>query len=190
MSRKAYYWPILIIGVALIILPFAMSLPAKTSAGQRMLDNFHPIMQRASVDKAVIYYKTTFLPLKQVAVTGVVAAGETAPMMSGFATALHMTPAQMNQYLDGKYPAMARLLGSFPTMAPVFSNVSPGLAFYEPLVMTMKDNVNNYAEVDSLPNFNLFTWFFVIPGALLSILAFLGLGVVARKRSPITQAQS
>ena len=36
-------------------------------------------------------------------------------------------------------------------------------------------NVNDYASVDSLPNFRLFTWFFVIPGALLMLLAGWGL---------------
>ncbi len=183
MTRRAFYWPILIIGVVLIALPFAISMPAKTSAGQRMLNDFHPIMQRASVNETVQYYNTTFLPLKQVAIGGVAAAGETNAMMSGLATALHMTPVQLNQYLGGKFPAMAQLLGSFPTLAPVFSRVPPGLAFYEPLVTTMKNNVDNYAQVDSLPNFNLFTWFFVVPGVLLVILSLLGLGAFSRKPS-------
>jgi len=49
--------------------------------------------------------------------------------------------------------------------------------------MTMKANVDNYAQVDSLPNFNLFTWFFVVPGVLLVILSLLGLGVFSRKRT-------
>ena len=182
MTRRAFYWPILIIGVLFIVLPFAISMPSKTSAGQRMLSSFHPIMQRANVNTTVDYYNKTFVPLMQVAVGGVAAAGETNSMMSGIATAMHMTPAQLSQYFGEKYPAMAGLLGSFPTMTPVFSRVSPGLAFYEPLVMTMKANVDNYAQVDSLPNFNLFTWFFVVPGVLLVILSLLGLGLFSRKR--------
>ena len=51
MTRRAFYWPILIIGVLFIILPFAISMPAKTGAGQRMLNDFHPIMQRVAVDQ-------------------------------------------------------------------------------------------------------------------------------------------
>jgi len=125
MTRRAFYWPILIIGVLFIVLPFAISMPSKTSAGQKMLNNFHPIMQRASVNTAVDYYNQTFLPLKQVAVGGIAAAGETNSMMSGIATGLHMTPAQLSQYFGAKYPAMAGLLGSFPTMTSVFSRVSP-----------------------------------------------------------------
>ena len=46
MTRRVFYWPILIIGVLLIVAPFAISLPSKASAGQAMLDNFHPIISR------------------------------------------------------------------------------------------------------------------------------------------------
>mgnify|MGYP003574044671 FL=1 len=35
----------------------------------------------------------------------------------------------------------------------------------------------NYDKVSSLPDFTLFTWFFVIPGALLVVLALTGLFV-------------
>jgi len=37
------------------------------------------------------------------------------------------------------------------------------LADYKPLVDTMQANVSNYQQVDSLPNFRLFTWFFEVP---------------------------
>lgn len=183
MTRRAYYWPILIVGIILIIAPFALSMPSKTSAGQAMLNDFHPIMQPASVDTTVNYYSHTFAPLQQVAVGGVAAAGETNQMMSGLAGAMHMTSAQMAQYLGTKYPAMAKLLESFPQMAPVFSNVTPGINWYKPIVATMQANVSNYAQVDSLPNFNMFTWFFVIPGVLITLLALMGLGVLRRKGS-------
>ena len=56
MTRRVFYWPILIIGVLLIVAPFAISLPSKASAGQAMLDNFHPIMQPASVKQTVSLY--------------------------------------------------------------------------------------------------------------------------------------
>jgi hypothetical protein len=48
--------------------------------------------------------------------------------------------------------------------------------------------VNNYAQVDSLPNFNLFTWFFEVPGVLIAILALLGLGVFTRRPTEVTAA--
>ena len=153
-----------------------------------MLDNFHPIMQPASVKETVNYYNNTFVDLKPVAVGGIAAAGETSDLVSGLASALHMTPTQVQQFLGSKYPAFAQLLGSFPTLVPIFSQVSPGLAHYKPLVQTMQANVNNYAQVDSLPNFNLFTWFFEVPGVLIAILALLGLGVFTRRPTEVTAA--
>jgi hypothetical protein len=101
-----------------------------------------------------------------------------------------MTPTQVEQFLGSKYPAFAQLLGSFPKLVPVFSQVSPGLAHYKPLIETMQANVTNYAQVDSLPNFRLFTWFFEIPGVLIVVLALLGLGVFARRSAPASAAGS
>jgi hypothetical protein len=46
----------------------------------------------------------------------------------------------------------------------------------------MQTNVNNYAQVDSLPNFRLFTWFFEVPGVLLIIFSLLGLGPFSRRQ--------
>jgi hypothetical protein len=179
MTRKLL-WPILLIGVVLIVVPFAISLPSKASAGQTMLDNFHPIMQRASVTKTVDYYNNTFVPLRGVAVGGVQASSETSNLIAALAKQLHMTPAQVQQFLATSFPAMAQLLEGLPQLAPVFSNVPPGLDHYLPLVKTMQANVSNYAKVDSLPNFRLFTWFFVVPGVLLVLLA--GWGLLADRR--------
>jgi hypothetical protein len=179
MSRKQL-WPVLIIGVALIVLPFAISLPSKASAGQTMMDNFHPIMQPASVAKTVNYYNQTFTPLRPVAIGGVAAAGEVPQLVGALSKTLHMTPAQLQQFLGNNFPAVAGLLGSLPKLTPVFTNVPPGLDHYLPLVRTMQNNVSNYAKIDSLPNFRLFTWFFVVPGVLLVLLA--GWPLVAGRR--------
>lgn len=181
VERRAY-WPILVIGVLLIVMPFAISLPSKASAGQKMLNAFHPIMQPASVKESVLFYHNTFVPLGQVAVGGVAAAGEVNQLFTGLAQGLHMTPAQLQAFMTKDYPAMAKLLASFPQLVPVFSQVGPGLTHYLPLVNTMNGQVKNYAAVDSLPNFNLFTWFFVVPGALIVMFALMGLGLFQRRR--------
>ncbi len=182
MQRKAF-WPILVIGVLLIAMPFAISLPSKASDGQRMLNAFHPIMQPASVKETVALYHNTFVPLGPVAVGGVAAASETTQLFEGLASGLHMTPAQLQTFLGKNYPAMAKLLASFPLLVPVFSQVGPGLAHYLPLVNTMQSQVKNYAAIDSLPNFNLFTWFFVVPGILIVLFALMGLGLFQRRRT-------
>jgi hypothetical protein len=187
MTRRVFYWPILIIALVLIVFPLIISLPSKASAGQAMLDNFHPIMQPASVKNTVSLYENTFLKLKPVAEGGIAAAGEENALLQGLAKGLHLSPTQLEQYLGGQYPAFAQLLASFPQLVPVFSQVGPGLADYKPLVDTMQANVTNYQKVDSLPNFRLFIWFFEIPGVLILIFALLGLGVGTRRPAATTQ---
>ena len=44
MNRKVL-WAVLVVGLALVIMPLALGLPGKSAAGQRMLNNFRPIMQ-------------------------------------------------------------------------------------------------------------------------------------------------
>ena len=50
-----------------------------------------------------------------------------------------------------------------------------GTLIRSPLVTTMQSNVGNYNSVNSLPNFRLFTWFFVLPGLLMFGLSGWGL---------------
>jgi len=175
MTRRSCWalWPILVVGVALIIAPFAMSLPSKTAAGQKLLDNFHSIMQPAAVKKTVAYDKV-FEELRQVAVTGVSASAEAPGLFSALASSLHVTEPQLAAMLTAEFPAMAKLLGGLPSLVPVFKQVPPGLNWYAPIVKALQGNVGNYSQIDSLPNFNLFTWFFVGPGALLVAFAALG----------------
>lgn len=110
-----------------------------------MIDQFHPIMQQASVTKTVNYYNQTFVPLRGVAVGGIQAAKETPALIGGLAKQLHMSASQMQQFLGTDFPAMAKLLASFPQLV-----------------------------------FNLFTWFFVVPGVLLVLLA--GWPLLAERR--------
>ena len=170
-NRKLiFFWPVLVIGVVLIVMPFAMSMPSKAGAGQTMLDNFHALMQPASVSKTVAYYQT-FTQLRPVAQGGAQAASEAPKLVAALAQQLKMSPAQVQQFLTTQFPGLAGLLGSLPQLVPVFANVPAGLDHYKPLIDVIQANVTNYQKVDSLPSFRLFTWFFVIPGVLLVLLA-------------------
>ncbi len=151
MNRKIL-WSVLVIGLALVITPFALGMPAKTAAGQRMLNSFHPLMGAASVQKTANYYNNVFVPLGQVSTQFTAAAAN--PRMQK-----QLTP----------------LMPMLQPVIPIFKQVPAGLVWYKPLVTTMESNVSDYKSVNSLPNFNLFTWFFVIPGALLVLLAGWGL---------------
>jgi hypothetical protein len=176
MRQNRTLWiVVLVIGLALVVMPFAISLPSKASAGQKMINAFHPIMQPAHVARTVNYYESTFLPLKSVALGAVPAAAELPTMLGAMGKAFHMSPAAVGHYLASGFPAMGGLLTALPKLTGIFSKVPSGLAFYAPLVRTMQTQVHNYQQIASLPNFNLFTWFFVIPGALLLILALAAL---------------
>jgi len=76
-TTRASLWAILLIGVVLIVIPFAIGLPGKASAGQTILDDLHPLMQPASVSKTVYYFNNTFVPLGPVSVGAVRAGTET-----------------------------------------------------------------------------------------------------------------
>ena len=166
MERKVL-WPVLVLGIALVIAPFALGMPGKTAAGQRMLNDFRPMMQPASVQTTVDYMNNVFQPLGKV--TPALNA-DTVARFQGYGQGISKmnVPAAMKQ-------DFANLIGMMAANTKIFSQVPAGLAHYQPLVTTMQGNVQDYQSVDSLPNFNLFTWFFVIPGALLALLAGYGL---------------
>jgi hypothetical protein len=203
MNRKLL-WSVFAIGLVLVIAPFALGLPGKAAAGQRMLNGFQPIMQPDQVKVTADYYDHVFVPLGKV--TPMMSAQNLARFqayMKGFsgmqtdaaklvpmlAQAMHMTPAQVQQMMATQLPSMAAMLQNLPTMqrdfggllgtmqqnVGIFSRVPAGLAHYKPLVRTMQGNVTNYQRVNSLPDFRLFTFFFVVPGILLILLASYGL---------------
>lgn len=203
MNRKLL-WAVLVIGVVLVIAPFALSLPSKAGAGETMLNDFQPIMQPDQVKTTAYYYNDVFTPLGQV--TPMMSAQNLAKFqayMKGFggmqtdaaklvpmlAQALNMTPAQVQAMMSKQLPSMAAMLQNLPAMqrdfngllgtmqknVGIFSQVPAGLEHYRPLVTTMQGNVDNYKQVNSLPSFRLFAWFFVIPGILLVLIAGYGL---------------
>lgn len=187
-TKATLLWPVLVIGVVLIAMPFAISLPSRASHGQSMIDSFRPIMQPAAVKSTADYYNQTFVHLRPVAVIGTQAAGEAPKLVAALATQLHLTPTRVQQFLGSQFPAMATLLGGLPQLVPIFTNVGPGLDHYKPLVDTMQANVTNYHEIASLPNFRLFTWFFVIPGVLLVLLGSLALVSARQSRTAVKPA--
>jgi hypothetical protein len=211
MNRKIL-WAVLVLGVALVIAPLALSLPSKSAAGQRMLNGFQPIMQPDQVKMTAYYYNQVFTPLGTV--TPMMSAANLAKFqgyLKGFtgmqtdaakllpmlAQAMHMTTAQVWAFMGKQLPAMAAMLQGLPQMqrdfggllgtmqgnVDIFKQVPGGLAHYQPLVTTMQANVDNYKQVNSLPDFRLFSVFFIVPGVLLILLAGSGLyGAQLRER--------
>ena len=114
---------------------------------------------------------------------------DSAKLIPLLAQALHMTPAQVQAMMGKQLPTMAAMLANLPQMrrdfggllgtmqqnVGIFGQVPAGLKHYQPLVTTTQANVDNYRQVNSLPSFRLFAWFFIVPGALLILLASYGL---------------
>jgi hypothetical protein len=203
MERKVL-WPVLAIGLALVIVPFALGMPAKTNAGARMMSDFQPLMSASHVAQTADYYNNVFVPLGKVApafndqtvakfqgysqgFSGMLTDGQ--KLVPALAQAMHMTPTQVQAMLAQQFPHMAALLVALPAMqkdfaqlvglmsanTKIFAQVPAGLAWYQPLVTTMQGNVDDFKSVNSLPSFRLFTWFFVVPGILLVLLSGYGL---------------
>ena len=214
MIRKLM-WPVLVIGVALIVAPFAIGLPDRAAGGERMIDAFGPIMEKQNVQTTADYYYDVFVPLGGVVpamsqdnidkfnayLAGFSALGVDAEnMVPALAAAMEMPEADVQAFMASEFPAMTGMLQGLPQMegdftellglmganVAVFEQVPGGLDHYEPLVTTMQEQRENYDQVAGLPDFRLFTWFFVVPGALLVGVALVGLLLGRGTRIPVT----
>jgi hypothetical protein len=186
---------LVVVGVGLIVAPFAMSMFSRSEKGAAMVNDFRPIMQPANVKTTADYYYGTFVKLRPIALA---MNAQTAATLSGYSKGISammqdlakMPPAQQRA-LAQHYPAMAAMLKGLPQMQKTldgftamiaanldtFKNVPPGLDHYKPLVDTMQANVGNYAAIDALPSMELFPWFFIIPGLIaLAAAAYLLVG--------------
>lgn len=213
MMIRKMMWVVLAIGAALIVAPFAIGLPDKADGGQKMIDAFEPIMEEQNVQTTADYYYNVFVPLGEVApamsqenidkfngyLAGFTAVGVDAEnMVPALSEAMGMPEAEVQAFMGAQFGGMTAMMEGLPQMqqdfggllglmddnVAIFEQVPPGLDHYEPLVTTMQDQRENYDKVSSLPNFTLFTWFFLIPGVLLVALALTGL-FVGRERDGV-----
>jgi len=65
MARKLM-WAVLLVGLILVAVSFAMGLPDKADGGQNMIDAFGPIMDQDNVDITATYFYEVFVPLGDV----------------------------------------------------------------------------------------------------------------------------
>jgi hypothetical protein len=218
MCRKMM-WGVLVVGLMLIVAPFAIGLPGKAAGGEKMIDAFGPIMDEQNVQKTADYYYDVFVPLGDVVpamtqenidrfnayLAGIGGMGaEAQQLVPAFAQATGMTEEQAGEALATQFPAMMQMMQGLPQMqqdfeglltlmganVAIFEQVPGGLDHYRPLVETMQAQRTNYDEVASLPDFRLFTWFFVIPGVLLVALAAFGLFGSRKHEDPIVGESS
>lgn len=204
MMIRKILWAVLVVGVALIVAPFAMGLPDKADGGQQMIDGFAPIMDEQNVQITADYYYDVFVPLGEIApamsqenidqfnayLAGFAAVGVDAEnMVPALSQAMGMPEADVQAFMAAQFVGITTMIEQLPEMeaafggllglmqenVAIFEQVPAGLDHYEPLVTTMQEQQANYDKVASLPDFTLFTWFFVIPGVVLVGLAAAGL---------------
>jgi hypothetical protein len=138
-----------LLGLGLILAPVAFGMFSKAPHGASMMTSFSPFMTRERLD--------------------------------GFQTDLRYVGSAVNQGQQaisdtGRAPggdrSLARVAPQFHTFARQWRAVDADMGG---MLVTIKANLPNYQAVAALPNFRLFPWFFVIPGAILLLLGAAGL---------------
>jgi len=203
-------WPadaranMLVLGGALIALPLATGMFARASAGQAMMRDFEPIMAADSVKATTGYYGlfkgigTDFGPVMAKSnvdrfqgylegLNGM--SSDMRAFMAAFGRQMHMTPVQVQAFMNENYPSMAAMLRVMPQMqtdmggmvatmskdGPGFAQVAPALTHFQRLISVMQSNVDRFAKANRLQPMGLLPWYFVAIGG---VLVLLGLGLV------------
>jgi len=190
---------LLVIGLALVIIPFAIDVPGKASAGADMMADFEPIMAPEQVQVTKDYLeqfhimRDDFVPaITPEAVArfqgylGTMEAmyGDFQTLLPTLASQMGMTPEQLESALPQMAPGVAQGLQEFPAMGQDFAGVvgimdkdvdivqgmPTYLAHYDDLVARMDRNVENFDQANGLP-MGLMPWMFVGPGAVIALLA-------------------
>lgn len=148
-----------VIGLGLVAAPAIFQMFGRAPEGAVMIDEFRPFMTTEQVELFNGYMATV-----GAADAEAQAVLEPALVSSG---ALGETP----------YEAQFALLAGLHEQWPAID------ADMTDLLTRMDDNLDNFEAVDALPSFNLFPWFFVVPGLLVAGLGFAALRV-GRNRTP------
>lgn len=140
---------IVLVGAALISFPFATGMFERAPQGAQMIVAFEPYMQPAKLAS----YQRDVHQLDEGFTQG---ATKGAALLSP-----HVAAAAAQKRLQASAPELAQVNREWPQIDRRLAG----------LLSTIQANRTNYDAVAALPRFTLFPWFFVIPGALLILLA-------------------
>ena len=133
-----------------MLAPVVFQMFTRAPKGRDMIDAFRPYMNESTIGG-----------FQQDMATIGAAADEVPALRAELRSALGVDDAQ----LDQRYPLLVS-----------FEDQWPGVdADMNDMLTTMRADIVDYEAVDALPSFDLFPWFFVVPGVLVAGAAGLGL---------------
>ncbi len=153
------------IGLGLAAAPLLFGMFDRGPKGAVMMEEFKPFMTDERLNGFQRHIRDIDAGVRETA-------GPVARRLEGSGTAAR-------QRFDERYPSFAEFESAWP---PINDDMTS-------LLDTIQANAGNYQAVAALPGFELFPWFFVIPGVLVALLALVAL-VAARARAAIRWALS
>ena len=123
-SPKAGGAAALVVGLLLLVLPMALSLPGKAADADKLNANLKPVYTQALVDNAKGALGTI----------GAMGAEMQTKMLPALATQLKMSPEQLQAFLGSNFPATAKALQTMPASMGRFNG----------LVNVFEKNLGNY----------------------------------------------
>ena len=162
--------PVLVIlGIGLVVAPFAFQMFQRAPKGGEMMDEFESIMKRRRVQTIQGYFATMAVGQGAIRIDLIPAAEQAGGQSS----------ALTDDEFSREFPAIARLNRDW---IGIINDMTP-------MIGAMSDNVDNYDAIKALPPFPLFPWFFVVPGILTLALAFLARRDSERPTAPEATAR-
>ena len=158
--RRRRTWPMLaalIVGVGLVLAPVAFQMFTRAPKGRDMIDGFRPYMNEQTIGGFQQDMATI---------------GEAADELVAVRAELRASGLDDTE-IDARLPLLATFEQQWPAIDADMGD----------MLATMRDDIGDFEAVDALPSFDLFPWFFVVPGLLIAGAAGVGLVRARRGRS-------
>jgi hypothetical protein len=169
---KAAAWVVLVVGLGLIVAPSIFGMWQRAPRGAQMISGFKPIMTVHNVPVIAGYGRVVLGGFGN----SPAIVSEAAAHYSGGKVQLSYQQASQFLQTHGDLGALSYLQQQLPTLGPPFSTL---------LSVFYKDQPY-FAGMVGLPNFSLFPYFFVLPGAILA----LGAALVLRRLAVAGRAEA
>jgi hypothetical protein len=146
---------VLLVGFGLIVFPLATHMLDRAPKGEQMIKAFKPYMQSDRLTS----YESEVKQLDE----GFAQGGARGPGL----LSPHASRAAQSRRFAAATPELIQFEKQWPSASRTLTT----------LIHTIRFNRTDYQAVAALPRFSLFPWFFIVPGALLALLAAAALAV-------------